>query len=94
MEQPNNLAPHRGGLILALGIVSLVACQLLGVAPWIMGKADLQEMDEGRMDPSGRGLTEAGKVLGIVSLALMVIGVVIGVAVLVFGIGIAAVSNQ
>ena len=94
MEQPNNLAPHRGGLILALGIVSLIACQLLGVAPWIMGKADLQEMDEGRMDPSGRGLTEAGKVLGIVSLALMVIGVVVAVAVLVFGVGIAAVSNH
>ena len=94
MEEPKNLAPHRGGLVLALGIVSLIACQLLGVAPWIMGKADLLEMDEGRMDPSGRGLTEAGKILGIVSLVLTVVGILVFVAMMVFGLGAAAISSQ
>lgn len=94
MEEPKNLAPHRGGLVLALGIVSLVACQLLGVAPWIMGKADLQEMDEGRMDPSGRGLTEAGKILGIVSLVLTAVGILVVIAIMVFGLGAAAISAQ
>jgi hypothetical protein len=70
MGSPNRLAPHRGGLVLALGILSLVSCPLLGLVSWILGRADLAEMDAGRMDPMGRGSTEAGKVLGVVSLAL------------------------
>lgn len=94
MEPSKNLAPHRGGLILALGIVSLVVCQLLGVAPWVMGKADLQEMEAGRMDPSGRGLTEAGKILGILSVVLTVIGLVAVIGMFVFSIGMAALSSQ
>ena len=93
MEPSQNQTPHRGGLILALGIVSLVACQFLGIAPWLMGKADLQEMEAGRMDSSGRGLTDAGRILGIVSLAMCVLGIVLGVVWLVFVIGVTAVSN-
>ena len=66
---------HRGGLILGLGIVSLVLCQLLGVVAWVMANADLREMDAGRMDPEGRSLTEAGKICGIIAVAMAVIGV-------------------
>jgi len=94
MEPSSNLAPHRGGLILALGIVSLVACQLLGVAPWVMARADAQAMDEGRMDPSGRGLTDAGRILGIISLVLAGLSIIVAIGMLVFGLGIAAVSNS
>ena len=93
MEPSQNLTPHRGGLILALGIVSLVACQFLGIAPWLMGKADLQEMEAGRMDPSGRGLTDAGRILGIVSLVLCVVTIVLAFVWLAFVVGFAAVSN-
>lgn len=93
MEPSQNLTPHRGGLILALGIVSLVACQFLGVAPWLMGKADLQEMEAGRMDPEGRGLTDAGRILGIVSLVMCVIGLVAAVASLAFMLVVAAANS-
>ena len=67
-QQPLN--PHRGGVILALGILGLVACFICGIFAWIMGKNDLWEMDTGRMDPSGRGLTQAGRICGIVSVIL------------------------
>jgi hypothetical protein len=67
-QQP--LRPHRGGVILALGILGLVACFICGIFAWIMGKNDLWEMDTGRMDPSGRGLTKAGRICGIVSVIL------------------------
>ncbi len=74
--------PHRGGGVLALGIIGLVlsfACWLVaicGIIAWSMGNADLREMRAGRMDPSGRGLTVAGKVCGIIAtiLALVQVG--------------------
>jgi len=93
METESHLAPHRGGLILALGIISLVVCQFLGIAPWLMGRADIAEMNAGRMDPSGRSLTDAGKILGIVSVALAVFTVIAGALFLVFGLGMAAFSK-
>lgn len=64
-------ASHRGGLILGLGIASFFTCCLfLGIASWIMGGEDIREIDAGRMDPTGRDLTQAGRVLGIVSVVL------------------------
>ena len=66
-----HLAQHRGALILVLGIMSFVVCPLCGVASWVMGKADMEQMDAGRMDPEGRGLTQAGKICGMVSVGLM-----------------------
>jgi hypothetical protein len=31
------MQPHRGGLILALGILGFILCQLLGPVAWILG---------------------------------------------------------
>lgn len=61
------MRPHRGSTILVYGILGIVLCQLLGIAAWRMGKDDLREMELGRMDPSGRDLTNAGRVLGLVA---------------------------
>jgi hypothetical protein len=74
---------HRGGAILALGVISFVICQLIGIAPVIMGFADLAKMKQGVMDPAGRGLTIAGLVLGCISTAFVVLYVgIIGLAML------------
>jgi predicted Zn finger-like uncharacterized protein len=65
--------PHRGNLILIFGIISLVAMAFcgplglpFGVIAWVLGSRDLQKMNEGVMDPDGRGVTQAGKVCGII----------------------------
>jgi hypothetical protein len=71
------LRPHRGGLILALGILGLVCCFICGIIAWVMGNSDLKEMAAGRMDPSGQGLTQAGKICGMVSVILQIVGLVI-----------------
>jgi hypothetical protein len=84
-DQPVYLAPHRGGLILAFGILGIVVCVIFGIVAWVMGNTDIREMDAGRMDPSGRDLTQAGKICGIVSTVLLIIGVV-------FGLGFAVLS--
>lgn len=65
--------PHQGNVILVLGILSLVLCQLLGPIAWIMGQNDLREIDRGVMDPSGRSATQAGMILGIIGTVLMVL---------------------
>ena len=61
------MKPHRGVLILVLGILSFVFCGIFTAIPaWIMGNNDLREMDAGAMDIAGRGLTNAGRILGMI----------------------------
>ena len=95
--QPS-LPPHRGGLILALGLLGIFSpvlnccCPLpmglIGLAASIpallMAQADLRAMDAGRMDPSGRGLAHAGIVLAVIAIGLNVLGVLGLVAFLFF----------
>ncbi len=71
--------PHRGVLILVLGILGLVCCVITGIIAWVMANTDLREMDAGRMDPEGRGLTTAGKICGIISVALWLLWLVGGI---------------
>lgn len=77
-------APHRGVLILVLGIVGLLVCPIPAVMAWLMGKGDMEKIDRGEMDPEGRGLTQAGMILGIVAVALWLLGVLLSAAVLLF----------
>jgi uncharacterized membrane protein len=86
------MKPHRGTLILVLGILGLVVCAPLAIAAWVMGAGDLKQMDAGAMDPSGRGNTQAGKICGIIGTILMILGIII-VGIL-FTIGFAAALAQ
>ena len=59
--------PHRGPLILVLGIMGLIVqCPVFPLMSWVMGSNDLREMQAGRMDPAGRDLTRTGTVIGMV----------------------------
>jgi hypothetical protein len=66
------MKPHRAVLILVFGILGFVICPFFGVAAWVMGNADLQEMSRGRMDPSGKDMTKAGRICGMIATALLV----------------------
>jgi predicted Zn finger-like uncharacterized protein len=72
--------PHRGGMILAFGIIGWVVCIIFGIMAWVMGNADLKAMDAGRMDPEGRTMTNIGRILGMIQciLALICVPVYIG----------------
>lgn len=78
------LAPHRGPLILAMGLIGLLTtCPLFSILAWVMGSNDLEEISRGRMDPTGRQLTKVGKTLGmwisiawIISAAIVTIGLI------------------
>jgi len=68
-------------MILVFGILGLVVCQLFGIAAWVMGNTDLNEMNAGYMDPSGRDLTNAGRICGMIATALLIIPVMFGLIV-------------
>ncbi len=77
VETASGLNPHRGISVLVLGILG-ISLFPLGIAAWIMGHNDLLEMEAGRMDPSGRGMTSAGKICGIISVIIACTGTIIG----------------
>jgi len=68
---------HRGSTILVLGILGLMMCFILGIFAWVMGNEDLQKMRAGRMDRSGQGLTEAGRICGMVAVLWQIFGILI-----------------
>lgn len=70
----SEVKPHRGGVILALGIVGIVICFITGIIAWVMGMNDLKEMKEGQRDKEGESLTKAGMICGIIATALAVLG--------------------
>jgi hypothetical protein len=72
--------PHRGGLILALGILSwALGCPIFGIMAWVMGSNDLRDMQRGAMDAGGMSLTQAGQVIGMIHAFLTLAALVLGV---------------
>lgn len=72
--------PHRGGAILALGIISIVvgfvcapAGLVCGVIAWVMGNKDMPRIRSGRMDPSGEGITQGGRICGIIGTIISIL---------------------
>ena len=60
-------SPHRGTTILVLAIIGLVmGCPILSVMAWVMGSADMQEINAGRMDPEGMSSTKTGYLIGMI----------------------------
>ncbi len=88
-----SLTPHRGTLILILGILSIVCCFICGIVAWVMGNNDLEQMAAGTMDRSGEGMTKAGKICGIVGIALQLVGIVIQLLIMMLGAGLAITSQ-
>lgn len=82
---PPMVKAHRGGMILAFGIVGLVCCIIFAILAWVMGSGDLKEMAAGRMDRTGEGMTKAGKIIGMIACILAIVGLVIQIIVLIGG---------
>lgn len=82
--------PHRGTLVLVLGILGLVCCMPCGIVAWVLGNQDMKDMAAGTMDPTGMGMTKAGKILGIISVALAVVSLIVWGVVVALGVAGAA----
>ncbi len=94
-EQPGavrrDVEPHRGGLLRALGVTSLLLGALapvlllpalvalpLGVVVWMCARRDLREMAAGAMDPGGWDATRAGRDCGALGAAFCLLAIPVG----------------
>lgn len=94
--QPAWQRPHRGAVVLTLGILGVVISFLgiLGGIAWYLANEDLRQMAAGRMDPSGQAMTQAGKICGIIGFVLGILGCCWGGFWLVFVLGMAGSSGR
>jgi hypothetical protein len=70
--------PHRGGLILTLGILSVILSvvalgAIIGIFGLILASGDLRRMRDGEMDPQGRSNTSTGWICSLVGIILSVL---------------------
>lgn len=72
-----DVQPHRGVLILVLGILGLMMCGVIGIPAYFMGKKDLEQMKRGFMDKEGESITRVGYILGIVCIIKFLIEVLL-----------------
>lgn len=84
------MQPHRGALVLVMGLVGILLCPLCSPCAWIMGRKDLQLMNAGQMDGEGRGLTQVGMYLGCIITVLYLLMIVFVIAIWVLGLGLEA----
>lgn len=90
----SGVKPHRGTMIMVLGILSIFVCQIiLGPIAWIMGNNDLKEMAAGRMDRSGEQQTKTGKICGMVG-TFLAIGIICLYVIIFLVVGLGAAANQ
>ncbi|HEV7723017.1 MAG TPA: DUF4190 domain-containing protein [Iamia sp.] len=78
----------QGTTVLILGILGLVACQILGPFAWSMGNKALEEIDRDPLRYSNRGNVNAGRILGMVSTILLGVYLVGGVLYFIFIIAV------
>jgi predicted Zn finger-like uncharacterized protein len=90
--------PHRGGMILAFGLIGLLIMPIFGIIAWIMGNSDLAEIKAGRMDPEGESMTNAGRILGMIAVILWIVSILVFCGIFgcffIIGIGAAAGGNR
>ncbi len=83
--------PHRGGLVLALGMMGLIffpLCAAIGlvlsICAWVMGRADLIRMRTGTMDREGESNSRIGMICGMAGVPLNILTLIGCVAFWVF----------
>src|SRR5262245_27642599 len=89
-SMPGLTYPSRASTVLALGIVSIVACHVIGPIAWSMGNEELRRIDSGQTDALTRGNVVAGRICGIIGTSLLVLT---GVAILIVLMAVAASSH-
>ncbi len=79
-------------VVVVLGAVGIVFCQIVSPIAWIMGSRELSAIDAGRRDPRNRTQAKVGMWLGIIGTLLIVLAIVAVIAIIILGAGLAASS--
>ncbi len=85
-------------MILILGILGLLLCQVLSPIAWIMGNRELRAIDGGIRPPSNRDQARIGQILGIIGtvlIGLAAVALIVGVLMVVLlGVAESSVSIE
>ncbi len=77
--------PSSATAALVLGIFGLLM-PLFAPFAWVIGSRELSAINKGQRSPMNRGTANAGRILGIVGTAFLMIGLAVGVLIIVFSI--------
>jgi len=88
-QSPYAAPPDHGSTttVLILGILGLVACQILSPFAWAMGNRVVREIDASGGRLGGRSMANAGRICGIIGTLLLIFSVGLLLLFLVIGIG-------
>ncbi len=75
----------RATTALVLGILGILCCQFLAIPAIIIGKAEMNDVDQGMAPVEGRGMAQAGYILGIIGVVLLVLAIVYFLAMMSIG---------
>jgi hypothetical protein len=73
MSAPSPPNHPRAATSLVLGALGVMVCAVLGPFAWILSRRTLLEIDEQPGRYGGRGMAQAGYILGIVGTVLLVV---------------------
>ena len=83
-DQPSFQSPAQAGqnapgaiLSLVLGILGILICGVLAPFAWAQGRRAERAVDASGGVYAGRGMATAGKILGMIGTALLVLGIVL-----------------
>jgi hypothetical protein len=74
--------------VLVLGIVGLVACQVVSPFAWTMGNRVVREIDASGGQLGGRSAANAGRICGIIGTVLLGLSVLLLLGFLVLALGV------
>ncbi len=85
--------PEGAVAVFVLGLLGLLVCQILGIIAWVLGNSYIAQCREMGTEPEP--LAVAGRILGIISTILMILGVIVGVVMgLIFIVAAVAANNS
>lgn len=91
---PPQVEHPQGTVVLVLGILAIVACQILGPFAWVMGNRAMKEIDATPGRYSNRGLVNAGRICGIVGSVLLGVYLVAGILYVIVLVAVVAGSGS
>lgn len=80
----------RAQMAMIFGILGLVCCGFFAIPAFIMGNNAVKEIDASGGRLGGRGMANAGKIMGIIGMVFLALGVLYFLAVIVFAVGSSA----
>jgi len=84
--------PEGGVAVFVLGLLGLLVCQILGIIAWVLGNSYIAKCRQMGTEPEP--LAVAGRILGIISTILMILGVIFSMVIWLIFIVVAIAADQ